>query len=291
MIIITGSAGFVGKALYSSLASADLIGDAPTVVGYDKKIGVDLAEDQPLHALLFDLDPHCIVHLASSVSTLGSIRKPEQTFRDTVMTTVNVMKYAAMHQTPVILTSSVKARDGKTPYGAAKVMAETWAMEMAEAFDIPLVINRPGTIYGPGQEGSEESGWVSWFLQAKAEGRKVFISGNGEQTRDLLHVDDYVRLLRLQIDDIRQKRVTDTHVDLRHKEFRTYDFRVGANPPSIWDVGGGKSNEISVKAFAEFLGLEYSLGPARYGDAWRYVGKNRVPGWEPKIRWDDGRLG
>jgi len=287
MIIVTGSAGFIGKALYASLATDDV-----GVVGYDKKTGVDLAdfENPLLGVLLSSVSPTCIVHLASSVSTPRSIAHPEETFRDTVMTTVMVMKAAAGGKTPVILTSSVKARDGRTPYGAAKVMAETWAMEMANVHQIPLVINRPGTVYGQGQEGSAESGWVAHFLKAKAQDDEVVINGSGEQVRDLLHVDDYVRLLRAQIDDIRPRQVTESHVDLRYKEFPTYDFRVGANPPSIWDVGGGRKNEVTVKQMAEHLGLRYTHGPERYGDAWRYVGKNRVPGWSPRIDWRESGM-
>lgn len=281
MIIITGSAGFVGKALYS-----DLLTDEVSVIGFDKKIGVDLASDHPLiETMLTSPSPRCLVHLASSLSTPGSIARPEQTFRDTVMTTVTVMTAAASLGTPVILTSSVKARDGRTPYGAAKQMAEIWAMEMARVFDIPLVINRPGTIYGQGQEGSAESGWISWFLKARADGIKVTISGDGTQVRDLLHVDDYVRLLRKQIDDISPKRLETGHVDARRKEFRTYDFRGGANPPTIWDVGGGEKNAVSVLDMADHLGLEYEFGPARYGDSMRYVARSQVPGWAPTTNW------
>jgi nucleoside-diphosphate-sugar epimerase len=280
VIIVTGSAGFVGKALVASLMS-----DEKMVVGYDKRTGVDLASDHPLHALLFDISPMCIVHLASSVSSPGSITNPEQTFRDTVTTTVNVMKYAAQTKTPVILTSSVKARDGRTPYGAAKVMAETWAIEMAKLHDIPLVINRPGTIYGPGQEGSTESGWIAWFLKAAKEDLEVTISGNGEQVRDLLHVDDYVKLLRLQIDDVWAREPSGAN-DNSVPRFPTYGVHVGANPPSIWDVGGGRENATSVKMMAERLRLKYKFGPERYGDAWQYIGHNRVPGWKPTTRWE-----
>jgi nucleoside-diphosphate-sugar epimerase len=125
-----------------------------------------------------------------------------------------------------------------------------------------VILTRPGTIYGPGQEGSTESGWIAWFLKAKAEGITVTINGDGSQVRDLLHVDDYCDLVALQ--------VAAPHL---------YDGH-------IWDVGGGLDNSISVIGMAEYLGLDVVYGPPRYGDTDVYIGRNDVPGWKPKIHWD-----
>jgi CDP-paratose 2-epimerase len=185
------------------------------------------------------------------------------TYNDTVFSAVRVLEAARESKTPVLLTSSVKARDGMTPYGAAKQMAETWASECSRTYGFPLVINRPGTIYGPGQEGSEESGWIAWFLRAKSENIEVMINGDGLQVRDLLHVKDYVGLLIEQM--VKPEIYTE----------------------KIWDVGGGSSNVVTVIEIADYLGLSYVYGPPRYGDARGYVGRNDVPAWEPKIYWKE----
>ena len=141
-------------------------------------------------------------------------------------------------------------------------MVELWALEYRSAYGLPVIINRPGTIYGPGQEGSDESGWVAWFLEAKRQGIKVTINGNGEQVRDLLHVVDYVRLLL-------------------HQVRNPGDFDTG----HVYDVGGGELNAVTVNEMVRVLGLDYEYGPARYGDAKRYVALNDVPGWTPRIDW------
>lgn len=256
-VVVTGDKGFVGSHLVKALSDIGV-----QTIGYDKKEMADLSRFG-VAGLLVDDEPDVIVHLAASCSTAGSIIRPEETFRDTVMTTVTACKAAAELKVPLILTSSVKARDGMTPYGAAKQISETWATEMSKTFGFPLIINRPGTIYGPGQEGSPESGWIAWFLKAKDESIEVTINGNGMQMRDLLHVSDYVALLIKQIE-----------------WSRTY-------AGSIWDVGGGIMNATTVLQMVEYLGLSYTYGPARYGDADTYIGDNDAPGWEPTVYWKD----
>lgn len=258
-VIITGHMGFVGTHL------SVVLGDHHEIVGYDKKDGRDLSDHSWAEVMIED-KPDVIVHLASSCSTSGSIKRPEETFRDTVATTVTVSRAASEARVPLILTSSVKANDGMTPYGAAKVMSETWATEMSRTFEFPIVINRPGTIYGPGQEGSDESGWIAWFLKAKQEGLAVTINGDGSQMRDLLHVSDYVSLLARQVEWP-----------------APYWGRT-------WDVGGGVMNAVTVRQMADFLGLSYEFGPERYGDAHTYIGVNDAPEWEPQVYWKDAEV-
>jgi CDP-paratose 2-epimerase len=259
-ILVTGSEGFVGKHLMEALRDRGF-----EAIGVDRKNGFDLSGSW-LPLGIWDSEPDVIVHLASSCSTLGSIHDPLSTFRDTVVTAANISHIAIQRKIPLLLTSSVKARDGMTPYGASKQMVETWASEASRTYGFPLVINRPGTIYGPGQEGSVESGWIAWFLRAKSEGTTVRINGDGLQVRDLLHVSDYVDLLLAQI----------------------------ASPASYigrtWDVGGGSSNVVTVLEMADHLGLDYTFGPDRYGDARSYIGINDAPGWEPKVHWREQEM-
>jgi nucleoside-diphosphate-sugar epimerase len=142
-------------------------------------------------------------------------------------------------------------------------MVETWATEYHHSFGLPLIINRPGTIYGPGQEGSEESGWIAWFCKARDEGLEITINGDGSQIRDLLHVSDYVRLMLMQAENI-----------------TGYNGRT-------YDVGGGSRNVVSVLGMAEYLGLRYRFGPPRQGDADAFIGYNLAPGWEPLVQWQE----
>lgn len=256
-VLVTGSAGFIGSHVVEALR---VRGD--TVSGADRKTGQFLELATHAERAVRASNPDLIIHLAGSCSTPGSVASPMDTFNDTVLTAVNMLEIARRRRIPIHITSSVKARDGMTPYGAAKRIVETWALEYRAAYGLPVVINRPGTVYGPGQEGSTESGWIAWFLEARSRGLKVTINGDGNQWRDLLHVADYVRLILTQIDS-----------------FGQYD----RGEP--WDVGGGYRNAVTVNEMIEHLGLKADHGPERYGDSRAYVGLNAVPGWEPEIDW------
>ncbi|TFH66387.1 MAG: NAD-dependent epimerase/dehydratase family protein [Gemmatimonadales bacterium] len=250
-VLVTGSAGFVGR---HTVAAFTERGDE--VHTFDKQDGQDLGRGGWQWP-----EVDAIVHLAASCSTPGSVARPFETFWDTVLTTARVLEAARDSGTPVILTSSVKARDGKTPYGAAKRMSELWAEEYRTAYSLPVVINRPGTIYGPGQAGSPESGWIAWFCEARAASVPVILNGDGQQVRDLLHVSDYVKLLVKQA-----------------MSPKTYSGQ-------IYDVGGGEANAVTVQQIADHLGPIYSYGPERYGDARSYVGLNDAPDWAPQGLW------
>jgi nucleoside-diphosphate-sugar epimerase len=257
-VLVTGSEGFIGSHIVTALRTR---GDR--VAGADRRTGQFLELSSHATRAVEKAAPDLIIHLASSCSTPGSVASPMDTFNDTVLAAVNILEAARLRNVPIHITSSVKARDGMTPYGAAKRMVETWALEYRSAYGLPVVINRPGTVYGPGQEGSTESGWIAWFLEAKRRGLKVVVNGDGNQWRDLLHVSDYVRLVLTQLDD-----------------FKRYD----TGEP--WDVGGGYRNAVTVNEIVQHLGLDVTYGPPRYGDARSYVGINQVPGWKPEVDWE-----
>lgn len=264
-VLVSGAAGFIGKHTVAGLKAA-----CHETIGLDKREGADelvdlslLTDNTPgLMAEVYEAD--AIVHLAATCSTPGSILDPITTFRDTVTTAVTMLEVARRRKVPIVVVSSVKARDGKTPYGAAKRMVETWAEEYRSAYDVPVIIVRPGTVYGRGQEGSPESGWIAWFLEAKRTNQRVVVNGDGSQSRDLLHVSDLVELFVKMVEDP-----------------RPYLHRT-------WDVGGGVKNVVTVEQMAQWLGLDYTLGPPRYGDADSYLGINDTPHWEPHVRWRDG---
>ena len=53
---------------------------------------------------------------------------------------------------------------------------------------------RQSCIYGPHQYGLEDQGWVYWMTICSIFNKTIKIFGDGRQVRDLLHVDDLVRL-------------------------------------------------------------------------------------------------
>jgi CDP-paratose 2-epimerase len=92
----------------------------------------------------------------------------------------------------------------RTLYGATKLAAELLVTEYAALLDLPVVIDRCGVIAGPWQMGKVDQGVFTYWVLAHHTGRPlsyIGFGGAGKQVRDLLHVDDLVDLIDLQLGD------------------------------------------------------------------------------------------
>lgn len=90
----------------------------------------------------------------------------------------------------------------RTLYGATKLAAELLVVEYAASFGLTTVVNRCGVIAGPWQMGKVDQGvFTYWMLAHVFEKplRYIGYGGRGKQVRDLLHIDDLVRLLDEQL--------------------------------------------------------------------------------------------
>lgn len=76
-------------------------------------------------------------------------------------------------------------------YGASKAAGSIWAIRLAEAWNLPLVLLRLFHIYGPGESPHR---LVSSLFTSLRAGAPVALSA-GEQVRDLLYVEDVVEAL------------------------------------------------------------------------------------------------
>lgn len=90
----------------------------------------------------------------------------------------------------------------RTLYGATKLAAEHLVTDYAAVLGIPTVINRCGVIAGPWQMGKVDQGVFTYWVLAHQTGRPlsyIGYGGVGKQVRDLIHVDDVVDLIDLQL--------------------------------------------------------------------------------------------
>jgi len=215
-----------------------------------------------------------IIHLAANCSTPKSIENPKQDFNDNALATFKICEISRKLNVPVIFTSSCKVHPNKrgerAPYGLSKYVGELYLKEYKKMYGTKFIINRPGTLYGPGQEGSPESGWLSWFIKAKRENLPITIFGDGTQSRDVLFISDYVNLLIDQIE-----------------HFGDYERE------EPYEVGGGIENEITLLKLLEFLEYkDYNFDSERKGDVKRFVSDNKdissVKNWRPLVLWQEG---
>jgi len=117
-----------------------------------------------------------------------------------------------------------------TIYGVTKTASDLFCQEWASAFDMPIIVNRFSCLYGPFQFGMVTQGWITWFILAKQFGLDLtFFGFSGKQVRDCLYIDDVYSLIDTQITNISQHR------------------------GSYYNVGGGKSNTVSVMELNSLL--------------------------------------
>jgi CDP-paratose 2-epimerase len=147
--------------------------------------------------------------------------------------------------------------------------------DYARIYDLPTVVFRQSSIYGPRQFGIEDQAWVAWFIIAAVTGRPLTIFGNGKQVRDVLWVEDLLDLYQAAVD------------------------RIQVAAGQVYNVGGGPERTLSIWAqtgplLEELLGrkLEVSYGDWRPGDQRIFVADirkaERELGWRPKVAPEQG---
>lgn len=104
--------------------------------------------------------------------------------------------------TPRGISERFPLHGARTLYGTTKLAAELLIAEYADAYGLRAAIDRCGVIAGPWQMGKVDQGVFTFWLAAHRFGRPLRylgFGGSGKQVRDLLHVDDLVELITVQL--------------------------------------------------------------------------------------------
>jgi CDP-paratose 2-epimerase len=105
---------------------------------------------------------------------------------------------------PAGIAEDFPLEGARTLYGTSKLCAELLIAEYAQSFGLRAVVDRFGVIAGPWQMGKVDQGVFTHWVLSHHLGRElsyIGFGGTGKQVRDLLHVDDVVDLVALQLDD------------------------------------------------------------------------------------------
>jgi UDP-glucose 4-epimerase len=81
-------------------------------------------------------------------------------------------------------------------YGVAKLAGEKYLQAMAQGSPLTVTILRYANVYGPRQDGNGEAGVIGIWMNRLLSGEEALINGDGEQTRDFVHVSDVVAFNR-----------------------------------------------------------------------------------------------
>jgi len=87
-------------------------------------------------------------------------------------------------------------------YGATKLASEMFIKEYAQFYGLQAAVTRFGVIAGPRQMGKSDQGIATLWMAKhywKQPLKYIGYGGTGKQVRDILHVDDAVALVDMQI--------------------------------------------------------------------------------------------
>jgi len=245
-----------------------------------------------------------VFHFAAQVAVTTSLTEPVEDFDINARGTLNLLEAirASADPPPLLFTSTNKvygaledvplrgssfryeptdavlrqtgigeARplDFHSPYGCSKGTADQYVLDYARTYGLRAVVFRMSCIYGAHQFGTEDQGWVAYFLIRALEGLPITLYGDGRQVRDILSVDDLVGALLLAQEHI------------------------GNVTGQAFNIGGGPRNTVSLLELLDLIGdllgrkPEFEFDQWRTGDQRYYVSDTRkfqrATGWRPRV--------
>jgi len=216
-ILITGGAGFMGRWVARNLVNKGYkvwILDNLSNCAEDniEEFRSDLGDfikgdikDRILLGNLFKNKFEICIHMAAAINVQESIDNTEKCFNNNVIGTFNVLDECRKYNTKMIFISSAlvyeTAKNNQAitedhplnpscPYTASKISGEQLTLSYYKTYNLPIVILRPFSIYGPWQRSDSEGGVVSIFMSKKIKGEPLEVFGDGEQTRDFFYIED-----------------------------------------------------------------------------------------------------
>lgn len=228
-VLVTGATGEIGSPLVERIVSASdtnkvyLIGrhiKRSTTIsdliekGRIKFFKCDLRSPKAVSKIrnyLINEEIDVLIHLASHISTSKDVIKDApDAIQLNILGSVHLLSCLPPTIKHIIYSSSdsvygvppILPVDEKCPtnpfhiYGASKLATEKYLQIFAENNDVPLSILRISSVYGPN---TPKHRAISTFITNVLQGKPPVVRGDGNTTRDFIHVDDVLQAIILSI--------------------------------------------------------------------------------------------
>ena len=266
--LVTGHLGYIGQNLFWKLNSL-----GHSVMGIDLKMHKDILDGFPQS--YYDFKPDVIFHLAAIPRVVYSVENPVEVMHNNIHSTSIVLEFAKKVGAPVIYSSSSSVVGNgsgpESPYALSKYVGEMETLLYNRLYGLDTVALRYFNVYSVDQvaEGPYATCVANWRRFIK-NGKTPYITGDGEQRRDMAHVNDVVSANIFCMNNIESV------------------------SGKVFDVGTG--NNISLNEMKELVletlpDLEFDYVDERPGDV-RLTKANIQPlldlGWKPDINISEG---
>jgi UDP-glucose 4-epimerase len=214
-VLLTGGAGFIGSHIAERLQNqADVIVLDNLRSGFKHNLDkihcefvqASILERERVRQVMQGVD--YVFHLAAMVSVPESMLKPVECAEINTIGTLVVLEEAARARVKKLILSSSAAIYGdnpvtpkvenmlpepKSPYAITKLDAEFYCQMFTAEGRLPTVSLRYFNVFGPRQNPrSQYAAAVPIFIDHGVNHEPITIFGDGEQTRDFIHVEDVV---------------------------------------------------------------------------------------------------
>jgi UDP-glucose 4-epimerase len=228
-ILVTGGCGFIGTNLVKYLSerhyklrildnlstpspvwSPDPHSSSSPVLTQSTELLVgDTRDPEVIEKALEGID--AVVHLAARASVVESLKNPKENWEVNVNGTLNLLEACRHKGLGKFIFASSNAVLGEQPppvdeskiprplslYGASKLAGEALCSTYYHSFGLNTISLRFANCYGPHSEHNPNV--ITRFIDWVRQGKPLIVYGDGNQTRDFIHVEDICQTIHLAL--------------------------------------------------------------------------------------------